>query len=106
FMGVTMGVEWTLAMEIARIRRETPNAPIVVESLVYEAPWFKAQGGYVLRLERPNFEGPAGVESDSVQALVEADHTISAASVGELEMEAAWLVDKLMSGEEAVRRYG
>lgn len=106
FMGVTMGVEWTLAMEIARIRRETPNAPIVVESLVYEAPWFKAQGGYVLRLERPNFEGPAGVESDSVQALVEADSTIVATSVGELEMEAAWLVDKLMSGEEALRRYG
>jgi hypothetical protein len=106
FMGATMGVEWTLAMEIARIRRETPNAPIVVESLVYEAPWFRSQGGYVLRLERPDFDGPVGVESDGVQALVEADHTIVAGSVEALEREASWLVDKLMSGEEALRRYG
>ncbi|TFE99588.1 hypothetical protein B5M44_03925 [Shinella sumterensis] len=100
FMGVTMGVEWTLAMEIARIRRESPRAPIVVESLVYEAPWFKAQGGVVLRLERPDFEGPEGIESDSVQALVEADHTIIAATVQDLERETEWL----LYGLEAIRR--
>ncbi len=103
FMGVTMGVEWTLAMEIARIRKLTPNAPIVVESLVYEAPWFKAQGGFVLRLERPDFDGPAGIESDSVQAGVEANYTISAPSVSVLEREAYWLADKLMAGEAIER---
>lgn len=100
FMGVTMGAEWTLAMEIARIRRESPRAPIVVESLVYEAPWFKAQGGVILRLERPDFEGPEGIESDSVQAAVEADHTITAATVEELEHETEWL----LFGLESIRR--
>ncbi|ABF71302.1 p051 [Rhizobium phage 16-3] len=96
FMGDTMGVDWTLAMEIARIRRQTPNAPIVVESLVYEAPWFKSQGGFVLRLERPDFDGPAGIASDSVQAGIEADETIIARSVDELERKAEWLADKLL----------
>lgn len=101
FMGDTMGVDWTLAMEIARIRRQTPNAPIVVESLVYEAPWFKSQGGFVLRLERPDFDGPAGIASDSVQAGIDADETIAARSVEELERKAEWLADKLLE----VRRW-
>jgi hypothetical protein len=98
FMGVTLGVEWTLAMEIARVRRETPNAPIVVESVVYEAPWFKAQGGFVLRLERPEHEGPAGIASDSVQAAIEADETIEARSVDELERKANLLIQQLIGG--------
>ncbi|KEA07458.1 hypothetical protein EXN69_26225 [Rhizobium rhizogenes] len=98
FMGVTLGVEWTLAMEIARIRRETPKAPIVVESVVYEAPWFKSQGGFVLRLERPEHEGPAGISSDSVQAAIEADETIEARSVDELERKANLLVQQLIGG--------
>ncbi|WP_202034104.1 hypothetical protein [Rhizobium rhizogenes] len=98
FMGVTLGVEWTLAMEIARIRRETPKAPIVVESVVYEAPWFKAQGGFVLRLERPEHEGPAGISSDSVQAAIEADETIEARSIDELERKANLLVQQLIGG--------
>ncbi|NZD50573.1 hypothetical protein [Rhizobium leguminosarum] len=105
FMGVEMGVEWTLAMEVARIRRETPNAPIVVESLVYEAPWFKAHGGFVLRLVRPDFEGPAGVESDKVQAGIAADETISALSVDELEDKTIRLVDRLFGGAD-LRRFG
>lgn len=84
FMGVDMGVEWTLAMEIRRLRRLSPHAPIVVESLVYEAPWFKAAGGFVLRLDRPGHEGPVGQESDSVQAGIEADETISASNVPDL----------------------
>ncbi|TDH35743.1 hypothetical protein E2A64_10435 [Pseudohoeflea suaedae] len=84
FMGVDMGVEWTLGMEISRARRNDRGKPIVVESLVYESDWFKRAGGVVIRLERPYFYGPAGVESDSVQALVEADYTICAATVDEM----------------------
>ncbi|OKP79737.1 hypothetical protein BTE77_06500 [Ensifer adhaerens] len=99
FMGDTMGVDWTLAMEINRIRRQTPKAPIVVESLVYEAPWFKSHGGFVLRLERPDFDGPAGIASDSVQAGIEADETIMARSVEELERKAEWLADRLVGDQ-------
>ncbi|WP_221102201.1 hypothetical protein [Rhizobium binae] len=106
FMGDDLGVEWTLAMEIARIRRVTPNAPIVVESLVYEAPWFKAQGGFVLRLVRPDFEGPAGIASDSVQASIGADYMISASSVEELEAEAVKMIASLVGVEKALRRFG
>lgn len=92
FMGADMGVEWTLAMEIGRLRRSSPRTPIVVESLVYEAPWFKAQGGFVVRVERPGHEGPAGVESDAVQAAVAADATISATTLPELRAKARRLV--------------
>lgn len=86
FMGQAMGVAWTLGIEIANMRRLAPGRPIVVESLVYEAPWFKAQGGVVWRLERPGHVGPAGVESDNVQALIEADVTIAARSLDSLRM--------------------
>lgn len=99
FMGVDMGVEWTLAMEIGRLRRISPRAPIVVESLVYEAPWFVRQGGFVLRLERPDHEGPAGVKSDSVQAGIAADYLIRASSVDQLESETIKMVDGLMGSE-------
>lgn len=93
FMGAQMGVEWTLAMEIAAVRRRAPRAPIVVESVVYEAPWFKAQGGLVVRLVRPWHEGPAGIESDSAQATIAADAVISATTVEDLLRQAAGIVD-------------
>jgi hypothetical protein len=98
FMGATMGVDWTLGMEIALTRKRNPRAPIVVESVVYESGWFQAQGGRVVRLERPGHEGPAGVESDAVQAAVAADVTISASTVGELEREARRMVQQMMGG--------
>jgi hypothetical protein len=98
FMGAVMGVEWTLGLEIARARARNPRAPIVVESLVYEAPWFKAQGGTVWRLERPGHEGPAGVESDAVQALIEADVTIAARSVDELRGAARNAAQQVVGG--------
>lgn len=85
FMGAQMGVDWTLGMEIDRLRRLHPGKPIVVESLVYEAPWFRRQGGRILRLVRPDHEGPAGIESDSAQAGILADSTVSATSVAELQ---------------------
>lgn len=99
FMGIDMGVNWTLGMEIDRIRRNFPRAPIVVESLVYEAPWFKAQGGIVWRLERPGHEGPAGIESDAAQADIVADVTISATSVDDLLAQANRAVQQVVGGE-------
>lgn len=81
FHATVLGTEWTLALAIKCAHRRNPFAPIVVESLVYEAPWFKRQGGIIWRLERPGHEGPAGVESDKVQALIVADTIIQATSV-------------------------
>jgi hypothetical protein len=98
FMGAVMGVEWTLGLEIARARARNPRAPIVVESLVYEAPWFKSQGGTVWRLERPGHEGPAGVESDAVQALIAADVCLSANSVDELLDKARGALEQVVGG--------
>lgn len=74
FMGQEMGVDWTLGLEVARARRA--GKPIVVESLVYEADWFRRQGGIVVRVERPGHQGPVGCESDAVQATIEADHVL------------------------------
>lgn len=98
FCGVTLGVEWTLGMEVQKARRRNPGRKIVVESLVYEAPWFRAQGGLVVRLERPGHVGPVGVESDAVQALVAADVTIAAGSVEELESRARTMVQQIFGG--------
>jgi len=98
FMGVDMGVEWTLGAEITAARTRKPGRLIVVESLVYEADWFRSQGGLVVRLERPGHVGPIGVESDAVQALVKADVTISATSVAELERETRMMVQQVFGG--------
>ena len=96
FMGVDMGIEWTLAMELRRAARTHPRAPIVVESVVYEAGWFKARGGVVLRLLRPGHEGPVGVSSDKAQATVDADFTIAACDVDELLDKARYVVELVM----------
>ncbi|RWN51366.1 MAG: hypothetical protein EOS04_24120 [Mesorhizobium sp.] len=99
FMGATMGVDWTLGLEVAIARRRyPPGTPIVVESLVYEAPWFRSQGGTVWRLDRPGHEGPTGVESDAVQAAIAADATIAATSVGELKDKARQAIQQMVGG--------
>lgn len=93
FMGVQMGVEWTLGMEVERLRRQFPGRPIVVESLVYEAPWFRRQGGRILRLVRPDHEGPIGIESDAVQAGIIADEVVSASSVADLRQRVLRVIE-------------
>lgn len=98
FMGVTMGVEWTLGLEVNLARRRNPRTPIVVESLVYEAPWFRRHGGTVWRLERPGHEGPAGVESDAVQAAIAADGIISAIEVDDLKAKARAAAQQMIGG--------
>ncbi|SKA30872.1 hypothetical protein [Consotaella salsifontis] len=93
FMGADMGVEWTLAMEIAVARRIAHGRPIVVESVVYEAPWLKAQGGIIVRVERPGHVGPAGIESDAVQAAVGEDfRLVNGGGLADLESAVAGLL--------------
>jgi len=85
FHGAELGVEWTLGMEVRAALAMHPNAPIVVESVVYESPWFREQGGKVVRLVRPDFDGPVGVKSDEAQATLAADFEYSCASVTAVE---------------------
>lgn len=96
FMGVDMGVDWTLAMEIAAARRDAPGAPIVIESVVYEADWFRRQGGMIVRLERPGFVGPEGIESDEAQAVIAADRVVSASTLEDLQRQIRALAVELM----------
>jgi len=96
FHGVDMGVEWTLAMEVRAGRAQSPEAPIVVESVVYESPWFRSQGGKVVRLIRPDFVNPVGVMSDAAQADLVADFTYTCSSVAEVEVAARDLASKML----------
>lgn len=93
--GQVLGVDWTLALEVERAQRMHPGKPLVVESLVYEVDWFREQGGIILRLERPDFDGPVGISSDERQARIEEDHLISATSVGELIEKVEDILDRL-----------
>lgn len=76
FMGVTMGSPWTLGAEMARIWTATPSRPIVIESLVYEAPAVRSVSGRIIRIVRPKSTGPRGIKTDKAQAAVEADAEI------------------------------
>jgi hypothetical protein len=77
FMGVEMGAEWTLGLEIKRLRRLYPRANLVVESIVYEDKELRAAGGYIVRVERPGFEGPVGMKSDEYESQIAVDATIT-----------------------------
>lgn len=76
WMGVELGCEWTLGAELDRIEREYPSAPIVVESVVYEAALFRERGGIIIRVTRPDHEGVAGMETDAAQSSIMADMEI------------------------------
>lgn len=76
FMGVGMGAEWTLGAELERTWRDNPGRPVVVESVVYEAPVIRAAGGLIVRIVRPGHDGPAGIRTDIAQASLDVDATI------------------------------
>lgn len=95
FHGDDLGTEWTLALELRAAIAMHPHAPIVVESVVYESPWFREQGGKVVRLVRPGFDGPVGVKSDAVQAELAADFEFVCSSPGEVEAAARSLHHQL-----------
>lgn len=73
FLGVQMGVDYTLGAEIAVARRIAPDADLVIESLVYEENTVRAAGGMVVRITRPGNKGPAGLNTDDAQAKIVSD---------------------------------
>jgi hypothetical protein len=94
FMGAGLGFDWTLGMELDRALREAAGRPIVFESVVYEAPLFQARGGFILRVIRPGHQGPAGVETDRVQAAIAEDGLLAnIGSLADLEAQTSAFVD-------------
>ncbi|WP_149759984.1 hypothetical protein [Neomesorhizobium albiziae] len=76
FMGVSMGADWTLGKEFDLAWRKHSGRPLVVESVVYEAPAIRAVGGMLVRIVRPGHSGPTGIRSDAAQAEIDVDATI------------------------------
>lgn len=98
FMGVDMGPDWTLAVELDRMQRNG-NKHVTVESLVYEAAVFRNKGGFIVRMERDGVK-PSGEHTDEAQAKVKEDITINNnGSVEELEDKLFDLVKAFRHGE-------
>jgi hypothetical protein len=94
FMGVSLGVPWTLGMEIDRAKRiHGDDVKLVIESLVYEVDEIYRHNGVVWRLERPGFDSPVGVKTDATQRLIKEDSLIASSSLEELALN----IDDLMA---------
>lgn len=73
-MGVDMGCEYTLGAEYDRAMRLNPRASIIIESMVYEAPYFRKMGGLLIRVTRKSPDRVvAGLHTDSAVAGIEHD---------------------------------
>lgn len=74
FMGTQLGPEYTLGAEISRAKRVDPDAKLVIESVVYEAPLLKTLGGYLMRIIRSKAEGVIeGKHTDEAVDSIRAD---------------------------------
>lgn len=91
FMGVQMGPEWTLGMEV---RRYGPGVDLVFESIIYESEPLRKMGAVIVRLGRLGYDHPS-VDSDATQAAIKAHHTILAGSLDELRTGLDDLVDRV-----------
>lgn len=98
FMGVQMGVEWTLKAEIERLERIFgKDVNIAVDSMIYESAYWKDIGGIIVRLNRPDFEGQPVVESDKAQATVRHDFEHFAETPEEVEKNIDFLLKSLLT---------
>lgn len=76
FMGVEMGPDWTISMELKRILRAVPDARLVVESVVYEVDALRDLGGAVAMVTRAG-STTAGLNTDAVVAGIDPDFVIA-----------------------------
>lgn len=76
FMPRELGIDWTMGVELNKTRRQNKDKPIIVESVVYEADYFRERGGKIIRITRPGNHGPTGEKTDEAQAKIEADAEI------------------------------
>lgn len=98
FMGVDMGVEWTLRAEVERIKRVYgPFVNIAVDSMIYESEYWREIGGVIVRLNRPDFEGQPVVKSDEAQAGVKHDFEHLADTPEQVEENIDFLLKELLT---------
>lgn len=101
FMGVDMGIEWTLKAEIDRtVAIHGPDVNIVADSMVYESDYWKTVGGKVVRLERPDFDGQPSVSSDAHQATIKEDASIMCHSPQEVGLRVVKYVTEQIDAEQ------
>lgn len=97
FMGMTLGPAWTLGVELnlqLEVDRETP---VVFESLVYEAGYLKARGGKIVKIIRPGFTNPKGINSDKAVNGIMPDYMISnEGSLADLEREVKHYIESVL----------
>lgn len=98
FMGVDMGVEWTLKAEVERVERiYGKHVNIAVDSMIYESEYWRSIGGVIVRLNRPDFEGQPVVASDKAQAGVSHDHELFAETPEAVEENIDFLLKSLLT---------
>lgn len=98
FMGIDMGVEWTLKAEVERVERiYGKDVNIAVDSMVYESGYWKEIGGVIVRLNRPDFEGQPVVASDAHQAAVKHDFEHFAETPEKVEENIDFLLKSLLT---------
>lgn len=93
-----LGPEWTLGLAIKAARRNFPRAPIVVESVVYEADYFRSLGGIIVKLDRPGFVSPKAEETDKAVARIVPNHHLSATTIEALTVGVRTLVQQIVGG--------
>lgn len=102
FMGVGLGVEWTLKAEVERAERiYGKDVNLAVDSMIYESDYWRDIGGLIVRLERPEFEGQPVVESDVAQAAVKHDFVAVASSPEEVEENITSIVQFVLTNDAA-----
>lgn len=102
FMGVGLGVEWTLKAEVERAERlHGKDVNLAVDSMIYESKYWRDIGGVIVRLTRPDFEGQPSVASDKDQAEVKHDFESFAETPEQVEENIDYLLKSLLTKQTA-----
>lgn len=75
FMGVEMGPEWTIGMELRRLA-EQGHERIVAESVVYEDEVVRSLGGSIWKLTKSDRLPVEGLKTDAYTMAMQSDLTI------------------------------
>ena len=72
FMGETLGSDWTAGAELRLASERHPGRNLLIQSVVYEVDAIRAQGGTIIRIDRPGAHG-RGLKTDRVVEAITPD---------------------------------